>query len=378
MGFSVLFVTEGKFNPDRPICRRGIVARDLVNGMVYIRHRRFSSRIINRESWSFLQLCDGRDLVPLSQAIAELLGFALTHEQLTSSIREFAERGVFEGTNDNSRSYRICDATPLVSKLAPTVRWLSSRWFAGLTLLALLACLTLLVNDWGRFISSVAGAARERPVETLLLYYLTFIPIALLHELGHAAVSNFYGGEVPEIVINSSGHFAVVTNMTVLKGRRPLAWYLGMGTVVDVFVWLALLTAFHYRNNYLLLMFLLPQTIYFLIFSYSIFKNSDYLKFVCALLDEPVPAQPWKFLRDSWSSPPRESAKRKLLWVMTVSLGIKLLVTAFLIWTFLKIEPRVLVLYVIYRIMVYIVGHWTIWWRRWTNYASRAPSPQLR
>ncbi len=282
-------MAEGEFNPDRPTCRRGIVARDLVNGMVYIRHRGFSSRIINRQSWNFLQLCDGRDFEQLSQAVAKLLGFRLTPEQLGSSIQEFADRGVFE---------------------------------------------------------------------------------ALLHELGHATVANFYGGEVPEIVINSKGHFAVVTNMTVLKGRRALAWYLSMGTVVDVFVWLALLAAFHYRNNYLLLMFLLPQTIYFLIFSYSIFKNSDYLKFVCALLDQPVPAHPWKFLPDSWSSPPKESAKGKLLGVMTLSLGIKLLVTVFLIWTFLKKEPRVLALYVIYRFMVYTIGHWSIWWRRWTNNGS--------
>jgi hypothetical protein len=371
-------MTEGKFNPDKPACRLGIVARDLVNGMVYIRHPGFSSRIINRESWSFLQLCDGRDLEQLSQAVARLLGFALTHEQLSSSIREFADRGVFEGANDNSRSYRICDATPIISKLSPLVRWVGSSWFAGLTLLALLACLALLASDWGRFITSVTGAARERPVETLLLYYLTFIPIALLHELGHAAVANSYGGEVPEIVINSKGHFAVVTNMTVLKDRRALAWYLGMGTVVDVFVWLALLTAFHYCNHYLLLMFLLPQTIYFMIFSYSIFKNSDYLKFVCALLDKAVPTDPWKFLRDCWSSPRQESAKRKLLLVMTASLAIKVLVTAFLIWTFLKTEPRVLVLYLIYRILVYIVGHWTIWWRRWTNHATPVPSLQPR
>src|SRR5213594_2675958 len=108
---------EGKFNPDRPIRRRGIVARDLINGMVYIRHRRFSSRIINRESWSFLQLCDGRDLQQLSSAV--------TPEQLTSSIREFADCGVFEGTSDNSRRYRICDATPVVSKLSPLVRWVA-------------------------------------------------------------------------------------------------------------------------------------------------------------------------------------------------------------------------------------------------------------
>ena len=55
---------------------------------------------------------------------------------------------------------------------------------------------------------------------------------------------------------------------------------------------------------------------------------------------------------------------------MTVSLGIKLLVTVFLIWTFIKTEPKVLVLYLIYRIMVYIIGHWASWWRRWTNHVS--------
>src|SRR6266571_3190611 len=159
---------EDQFDPDKPIRRRGIVARDLINGMVYIRHRKFSSRIINRESWSFLQLCDGRDLEQLGQAVAKLLGFALTDEQLTSSLREFADRGVVEGTNDNSRSYCICDATHVIEKLSPMVRWVGSSWFAGLTLLAFVACLALLVFDWGRFVNSVVSAVRERPVETLL------------------------------------------------------------------------------------------------------------------------------------------------------------------------------------------------------------------
>lgn len=371
-------MTEVGFNPDRPICRRGVVARDLVNGMVYIRHPRFSSRIINRESWGFLQLCDGRDLEQLSREIAKLLGFTLTREQLGSSIREFADRGVFEGTDDNSRNYRLCDASPIVSKLSPLVQWLATWWFACLTLLALLACVTLLVNDWGRFVSSVASAARERPVQTVLLYYLTFIPIALLHELGHASVAGFYGGEVPEIVICSNANFAVITNLTVLKDRRASIWYLSMGTVVDVFVWLALLVAFHYTTNYLLVMFLLPQTVYFLIYIYSIFKNSDYLKLVCALLDKGVPAHPWKFMRESWAGPLKQNANRRLLRIMTASLVIKLLVTAFLIWTFLKTEPRVLVLYLIYRVLVYLVGRWPVWWRRWANHVARIPSLQPR
>lgn len=355
---------EEPFDPDRPICRSGIVARELSNGMVYIRHPKFSSRVINRESWGFLQLCDGRNREQLDRAIAELLGFPLTREQIGSSIREFADRGLFKGTIDTSRTYRICDATPVISKISSLVRWLATPWFAVVTLLTFVACLVLLIADWSKFVDSIAWAAREHPAETVLLYYLTFIPIAMLHELGHAAVANFYGGEVPEIVICSNANFAVITNMSVLKNRQARIWYLSMGTVVDVFIWLILLIAFHYLNNYLILIFLLPHTIYFLIYAYSIFKNSDFLKVVCELLNQPVPKSPGKFLLDSWSGSLRQSLQSKLIRVMTLSLAVKLLVTAFLVWTFLLVEPRVLVLYLVYRVLVYAIGHWSIWWRR--------------
>ena len=355
---------EPQFDPERPVCRQGIVAQELVNRMIYIRHPRFSSRIINRESWGFIQLCDGRDLEQLKLGVAELLGFSLTHEQLGSSIREFSDRGVFVGTSDSSRNYRICNPMPLITRCSPVVKWLATRWFAILTFLAFLACLGLLIFDWSRFTGAVVTAVREHPVETLLLYYITFIPIALLHELGHAAVVNFFGGEVPEIVICSNANFAVITNMTVLKDRQARIWYLSMGTVVDVAIWLALLITFHYYNNYLVIIFLLPQTIYFLIYVYSIFKNSDYLKVVCAALNEPVPARPWQFLKDSWVGQKRRDAKSKLVWVMTVSLMLKLVVTAFLIVTFMLKEPRVLALYVVYRVMVLIIGRWPLWWRR--------------
>jgi hypothetical protein len=370
-------MAEQQFNPNRPVCRSGIVAKELVNRMIYIRHPRFSSRIVNRESWGFIQLCDGRDLEQLSLGVAELLGFSLTKEQLSSSIREFAERGVFIGTGErSSRSYRICNAMPLITRLSPSIKWLATRWFAILTLIAYLICIALLVFNWARFTEAVVNAVRQHPLETLFLYYLTFIPIAFLHELGHAAIANYYGGEVPEIVIGSNGNLAVITNMTVLKDRRSKIWYLSMGTVVDVFIWLALLVTFHYNNSYLVVVFLLPQTIYFLIYVYSIFKNSDFLKAVCAALNEPVPAHPWKFLKESWTR--SSTAKSKLVWIMTVSLAIKLIFTAFLIITFMLKEPLVLVLYLIYRVMVLAIGRWPIWWRRLFRTNLKLPEGDLK
>lgn len=82
-------------------------------------------------------------------------------------------------------------------------------------------------------------------------------------------------------------------------------------------------------------------------------------------------------MRNSWTHPIKQSATRKLVLVMTVSLVIKVSVTAFLIWTFLKIEPRVLLLYLLYRILVYLAGHWSIWWRRWINHAGVFPRSRL-
>lgn len=348
-------------NLQRPVCRSGVLGRELTNGMVYIRHPKFSSQIINRESWAFLQMCDGRSLEELNPQIAERLGFQITLDQLRSSVNQFAEQGLFEGTTEVSRNYRLLDASRLVTFLAPLVRWLTSRFFAAITLAALVSCIALLVADWGRLTDEVAHAVRARAVATLLLYYLTFIPIALLHELGHAIVIRYYGGEVPEIVLRSNAHFAVLTNKSVLKERPQLIWYLSMGTVVDIYIWLTLLIAFHYHSNYLLLMFLLPQTIYFMIYSYSIFNNSDYLKVLAGWLGQPVPTRPWNFIRDSWRKRPETKRASKLVYIMTVSLAVKLVVTAVLIWTFAWKEYRVLILYVVYKALIYAIGHWQQW-----------------
>jgi hypothetical protein len=169
---------------------------------------------------------------------------------------------------------------------------------------------------------------------------------------------------VPEIVIRRNAHFAVLSNATVLKEREQLLWYLSMGTTVDVYIWLGLLIAFHYPSHYLLLMFLLPQTVYFLLYSYSIFNNSDYLKFVAIWLDQPVPARPWDFLRTGWRKRPENKSARQLLYIMTVSLAVKFVLTFFLIWTFLVKEYRVLILYVIYKALIYMIGHWQEWINR--------------
>src|SRR5207249_8379102 len=141
-------------------CRRGIEARSLANGMVYLRHPQFSSQIIKRETWAFLQLCDGCGLEELKAQITARLGFQLTLDQVRESVDSFAGRGIFEGTTETDRHYRLCDASPLIARLAPLVRWAASRWFALLTLAALLVCLALLVADWRTFIGEVARAAR--------------------------------------------------------------------------------------------------------------------------------------------------------------------------------------------------------------------------
>jgi len=317
-------------------------------------------------------MCDGLSLEELKGLAPERLGFEVTIDQLKPTVEYLAEMGLLEGTTSTSNHYRIADASWLIALVAPLVRVATTRWFSLVTLFAVLASIGLLVIDWTRFVDQVAHAAREHPVSSILLYYLTFIPIALLHELGHAVVIRHYGGEVPEIVIRKNAHFAVLANATVLKEPKQLLWYLSMGTVVDIYIWLALLIAFHFSNYYLLLMFLLPQTIYALLYSYSIFNNSDFLKVVATWFGQPAPSRPWSHLLNCWRKLPETAAAKKLLYVMTISLVVKSALTVFLIWTFWVKEYRVLILYVIYKAVIYVIGHWRQWVRRLTRPRSIA------
>ena len=315
-------------------------------------------------------MCDGRSLEELRELAPVRLGFEVTVEQLQPTVEYLAEMGLLEGTTSISNHHRLVDASRLIAFLRPLVRIAATMGFAWATLLALLASIALLVADWHRFIDQVALAARVHPLSSMVLYYLTFIPIALLHELGHAAVIAYHGGEVPEIVIRDNAHFAVLSNATVLKERKQLLWYLSMGTVVDIYIWLALLIAFHYTNNYLLLMFLLPQTVYVLVYSYSIFNNSDFLKVAAIWLEQPVPPRPWEYLRNGWRQRPETKIAQQFLYLITASLIIKLALTAFLIWTFLMKEYRVLILYVIYKALIYAIGHRRQWVSRFTRSKS--------
>lgn len=343
------------YDPERPICRQGIQATTLANGMVYLRHPKFSSRIIKREFWAFLEMCRGLSLEELTSEIRKRLGFQVSVEQLRDTVQSFATNGMFEGTREKERHYRVFDASQLSAFLAPAVRQFETRWFAIVTIVALIACLAILINDWSRFTDAVARASLEHPIATVLLYYVAFIPVALLHELGHAIVIRYHGGEVPEVVIRRNAHFAVLSNTTVLKEPSTQLWYLGMGTVVDVYIWLFLLVVFHFSPSYLVLAFLLPQTIYFLLYSYSIFKNSDFLKAIATWLGQSIPVKPLRTIRDGWRKLPEAPASRRLLYLMTASLTLKVILTIFLIVTFAIKEYRVLILYGVYRMLLYLI-----------------------
>src|SRR3989304_4584636 len=113
-----------------PTCRSGITARHLTNGMVYLRHPRFSSQIINITQWRFLTMCDGRSVEELKELAPGHLGFEVTVEQVRSTIEYLADLGLLEATKSNSDYRRVVDASALVARLAPLVRVLISSWFA--------------------------------------------------------------------------------------------------------------------------------------------------------------------------------------------------------------------------------------------------------
>ena len=84
---------------------------------------------------------------------------------------------------------------PLLQRIAPRLGLLTGRFFALLWLIAALLALGTLFSHWQEFNSRTAGFFSP---ENLLLIWLIWLGLKILHELFHALVCYRYGGRVYE------------------------------------------------------------------------------------------------------------------------------------------------------------------------------------
>jgi len=205
----------------------------------------------------------------------------------------------------------------------------------GILFLLFVAGLWRLISNWGLFVADVMRFTQAHPLLSVLLFYFCFLPIGLLHELAHGVVCRWFGGEVVEVGLRKDS-----ANLYVLSNKAPLTCsctrilYLAGGVLFDMFIFFLLVNLWLFWPNYLTFMFLLPQALFVLQFSYAMEGGSDLSKIISERTGIPESQGRWAFLKEFFASPPKTRVQRKRAAVHIGSIILQAAVAGYLIWSF--------------------------------------------
>ncbi len=325
---------------EAPVLREGLRFRPLVQGRVFIYHRGVASQILDARVGEALKLCRGQSLAEMLPEVSALIDYDLTLDEWRGFLARMAENGFFEGLPNRSPRVRLFDPGPAVDFLTQNCRWLFTAP-AVIGLFALLfAGLGRLIAHWGFFVSEVLRATATHPILSVLLFYFCFVPVGLLHELAHGMVCRWFGGEVVEVGLRkNSANLYVVANKAALTTPRARILELAGGPFLDMFILFVLVNIWLAWPNYLTLMFLLPQVLFFLLFSYAMEGNSDLSRIITEWTEIPESEGRWAFLKEFFRSRPKSAVEWKRARIYLASIALQLAVAAFLIWSFRKPVP---------------------------------------
>ncbi len=355
--------------PCAPLLRSGLQFRALVDGRVFIYHPKVASQILDARVGAALQLCRGQALSEMLPEVRALVEYDCTAEEWTDFLARMAEYGFFEGTPNRSSRRRLFDPTAAMDFLIGKCRFLFTAPTVVVLFLLLLAGLWRLIANWDFFVAEVIRITGEHPVLSVLLFYFCFLPVGLLHELAHGVVCRRFGGEVVEVGLHTdSANLYVLSNKAPLTAKHMRVLYLAGGAFLDMLIFSLLANVWLLWPNYLTLIFLLPQALFVLQFSYAMEGGSDLSRIVAEWTDLPESKGRWAFLKEFFASPPKTIATWKRAAVYLGSMALQTAVAAYLIWSFrqpalvsvlpgfqLHVPFWPVLLYVIYRVLRYAV-----------------------
>lgn len=180
------------------------------------------------------------------QLLAQLHGADLLRADVTPDVAEIFERGERQSRAKRKRSYAnpmalrmpLWDPDAFLNRIDPFVRPLWGRWGALLWLAVVLPALFLVPVHWlalsHNFSDRVLGA------DNLVLLWLVFPVIKILHELGHATATKTGGGEVHDMGLMLLVLFPVpyveASSATVFPSKYRRALVAAAGMIVELFI----------------------------------------------------------------------------------------------------------------------------------------------
>jgi putative peptide zinc metalloprotease protein len=161
-----------------------------------------------QELWN--EVCTGRpEDLPTQNDIVELLSQLHAQDLLSSSVTADAAE-VFERFRKQRRSrwkqrlgnpmslrLPLIDPDKYLQRWSRYTTWLFSWKGVALWLAVVLPALAIVVQRWSELTTNMSD--RILSGDNLLLIGLLFVPVKILHELGHGIATRHWGGAVPEM-----------------------------------------------------------------------------------------------------------------------------------------------------------------------------------
>ncbi|MEO7521614.1 MAG: HlyD family efflux transporter periplasmic adaptor subunit [Gemmatimonas sp.] len=121
-------------------------------------------------------------------------------ERLRQERRQRRRRPLFRGELLRMR-FPVGNPDALLTRTMPWVRWAFTPTFVTASLVAFVAYLAFMGVYWRDVTSSFAAlvSPANMTVVTVVLFWMTFVGIGVVHELGHAYTCKHYTGEVHEM-----------------------------------------------------------------------------------------------------------------------------------------------------------------------------------
>lgn len=202
-----------------------------------------------QQLWELSNRRFGED-APTQDEIIRLLGQLHAADLLQSDalpdVTELFERGQRQERSLRQRSYlnpmairlHLWDPDAFLNRIRPLIDLLWSRWGGLLWLAVVLPALLMLAPQW----AELTGNFSDRLLATnnLLLLWLVFPVIKLLHELGHAAATKRGGGEVHDLglvmLVLIPVPYVEASAATVFKSKFHRALVAASGMAVELFI----------------------------------------------------------------------------------------------------------------------------------------------
>ncbi len=190
------------------------------------------------------------DDAPTQDEIIQLLGqlhsINLLQSDVTPDVAELFTRGEREDRARHRRSFAnpmalrlpLWDPDAFLSRFERPIRLIWSRWGAMVWLAVVLPALFLVPPHWPELSNNFTD--RVLALDNLMVLYLVFPLLKVLHELGHATATKAGGGEVHDlgiiVLVMLPVPYVEASAATIFKSKYERALVGAAGVTIELFV----------------------------------------------------------------------------------------------------------------------------------------------